>query len=395
MGRSFVAAKVETVCDSSRTVLDRNGTPRILADVATEIPTSQRGLPTRRTQRHDAFMRLPWNTSKIEQLDLVDEASAGPVGSLASNAVDTRVDTQTGANVALPSLDEVVVEGQPLLVPTDCLDEDPANPRTEFPDEELAELAQDVALRGILQPIVVRRAGDGGRYRVLFGAKRLRAAKRAALKLVPVVIGSEAHDVYAQVAENQKRHGLTPLDLARFMRSRTDAGESNAEIARRMGIDLTSVAHHLALLTLPPELDEAFRSGRCTSPRTLYELAKLQKTKPERVKAIVSGEGEITRKAVASLTKAPLSPRAAPRKAVASRRPRSLAGQADDLCARLETLLERMRRPGLRLPQTNWRPCVGAWPRSQASSRGVGRSDPCSAISMCLDEGGRKRWKAG
>ena len=160
---------------------------------------------------------------------------------------------------------------------------------------------------------------------------------------MPVVIGSEAHDVYAQVAENQKRHGLTPLDLARFMRSRVDAGESNAEISKRMGIDLTSVAHHLALLTLPPELDEAFRSGRCTSPRTLYELAKLQKTKPERVKAIVSGEGEITRKAVASLSKAP---RAVPRKAVASRQPRSLAGQAGDLCARLETLLERMRRPG-------------------------------------------------
>jgi tripartite-type tricarboxylate transporter receptor subunit TctC len=45
------------------------------------------------------------------------------------------------------------------------------------------------------------------------------------------------------------------------------------EIARRMGTDLTSVAHHLALLTLPPELDEVLRSGRCTSPRTLYELA--------------------------------------------------------------------------------------------------------------------------
>ena len=49
-----------------------------------------------------------------------------------------------------------------------------------------------------------------------------------------------------QVAENQKRHGLTPLDLARFMRSRADAGESNAEIAKRLGIDLTGVAHHLA-----------------------------------------------------------------------------------------------------------------------------------------------------
>jgi hypothetical protein len=55
-------------------------------------------------------------------------------------------------------------------------------------------------------------------------------------------MGSPTHDAYAQVAENQKRHGLTPLDLARFMRSRADAGESNAEIAKRLGIDLTSVA---------------------------------------------------------------------------------------------------------------------------------------------------------
>ena len=244
------------------------------------------------------------------------------------------------------SLDALAAEGLPLLVPVHCLEEDPGNPRTEFPDEEIAELAQDIALRGILQPIVVRRAADDGRYRVLFGAKRLRAAKRARLEVVPVVIGSESHDVYAQIAENQKRHGLTPLDLARFIRARVDAGESNAEIARRMGIDLTSVAHHLALLTLPPELDEAFRSGRCTSPRTLYELAKLQKTKPEQVKAIVNREGEITRSAVASLRKAPRPSRGAPRKAAPSRRPATLIVQASDLCDRLESLLGSMTRPG-------------------------------------------------
>ena len=291
-------------------------------------------------------MRMPWNTPKVEQLDLVDEASARPVDSVTTAATEKRVDSQSAAVSDLPSLDELGIDGCPLLVPTDCLDEDSGNPRTEFPDEELAELARDIALRGILQPIVVRRAGSEGRYRVLFGAKRLRAAKRAALKVVPVVIGSEAHDVYAQVAENQKRHGLTPLDLARFMRSRVDAGESNAEIAKRMGIDLTSVAHHLALLTLPRELDEAFRSGRCTSPRTLYELAKLHKTRPERVKAIVSGEGEITRKAVASLTKVSRSARTAPRKTAAVRPPGSLSGRAGELCARLEALVGRMTKPG-------------------------------------------------
>jgi len=122
--------------------------------------------------------------------------------------------------------------GEPLLVPTELLDEDPGNPRTEFPEGELAELAADVGVRGILQPIVVHRSSSDGRFRVVFGAKRLRAALLAGLREVPVVIGTSAHDVYAQVAENQKRHGLSAFDLAKFMRSRVDAGESNAEIAR-------------------------------------------------------------------------------------------------------------------------------------------------------------------
>jgi ParB family chromosome partitioning protein len=228
------------------------------------------------------------------------------------------------------SFDALAAEDLPLLVPVDRVEEDPGNPRTEFPDEDVAELAQDIAVRGILQPIVVRRATEAGRYRILFGAKRLRAAKRAGLVAVPVVIGSETHDIYVQVAENQKRHGLTPLDLARFMRSRAEAGDPNAEIAKRMGIDLTSVAHHLALLTLPPELGEALCSGRCTSPPTLYELAKLQKTKPERVKEIVAGEGKITRRAVSSLKRTTRPPWLGP-----------FSSRADAIRSRIEATVRR------------------------------------------------------
>jgi len=92
----------------------------------------------------------------------------------------SKVKTQASAPPKAISLDALAAEGLPLLVSVACLDEDPGNPRTEFPEEELAELAHDIALRGVLQPIVVRRAADG-RYRVLFGAKRLCAAKRAGL----------------------------------------------------------------------------------------------------------------------------------------------------------------------------------------------------------------------
>jgi len=303
----------------------------------------KRGLPSRKTQRHDAFMRMPWNKSKLEQRDLVDEANAASAAMLTSDAVEAGA--AVSASATAPSLGATATEGLPLLVSVERLEEDPRNPRTEFPDEEIAELAEDIALRGILQPIVVLRLAEEGRYRILFGAKRLRAAKQARLETVPVVIGSEAHDAYAQVAENQKRHGLTAIDLARFMRSRVDAGESNAEIARRMGIDQTTVTHHLALLNLPPELDEAFKSGRCTSPRTLYELRKLHEQQPDQVKAIAAGESAITRTSVASLKtrRVPAQPRA---RRSAGPRGKPLADQAHALCTRLESLLAQMRSRG-------------------------------------------------
>ena len=293
-------------------------------------------------------MRMPWSTSKVEQLDLVDEANAERIEGHLSDAAAAHVAVGPEAGAPTPELspEAIEAEGSPLMVPVGSLEEDPSNPRTEFPDDDIAELAGDIAQRGILQPIVVLRTGDADRYRVLFGAKRLRAAKRAGLENVPVVIGSPAQDVYAQVAENQKRHGLSPLDLARFMRSRADAGDSNAEIARRMGIDLTTVAHHLGLLTLPPELEEAFRTGRCTSPRTLYELAKLRETEPGQVAAVVGREGSITRTKVKALKTPRQHVRATSRKSPTPRRRSSLASQANDLCGRIELLITRMTKPG-------------------------------------------------
>ena len=114
--------------------------------------------------------------------------------------------------------------GQPLFVAASALDEDPSNPRTELPEDELTELTEDIRQRGILQPIVAHPPDAAGRYRIHFGARRWRAAQLAGFDRVPIVVRDAPADPYAQVAENQKRHGLTPLDLARFMRGRIDAG---------------------------------------------------------------------------------------------------------------------------------------------------------------------------
>ncbi len=241
-----------------------------------------------RAQRHDWRMRFLWQKADTEQqLDLLGDAPGPEVPVPAS---------RTKAKAAPP-----LASGRPRLVPTSQIDEDPANPRTEFPDAAVDELANDIRQRGILEALVVHPATEQGRYLLHFGAMRLRAARRAGLHEVPVVIRDAQADRYAQVAENLKRHSLSPLDLARFIRAQLNAGDSQTTIAKQLGMNLTTVAHHLALLELPQVLDHAMKAGRCTSPRTLHELSKLHEEEPERVKALVDGPDEITREAVATL----------------------------------------------------------------------------------------------
>jgi ParB family chromosome partitioning protein len=226
-----------------------------------------------------------------------------------------------------------------LLLAISLLYEDAHNPRTEFPDESIAELAEDIQQRGVLQPPVVHPADGDGRHQVHFGAKRLRAAIRAGLHEVPIVVRDLPADRYAQVAENQKRHGLTPLELARFIRAQVDAGDSNATIARQLGMNLTAVAHHLSLLDLPPVLDDALKSGRCTSPRTLHELSKLHADRPDQVHVLLAGKGDITRASVSAIRSAadetvPNEPALLP--------PDKLIAQAIAACDRLERALNRI-----------------------------------------------------
>ena len=264
-------------------------------------------------------MRMPWAKSKGEQLDLLDsepaaESCAAPSTSPPPSTV-----------------------GQALFVATSLLCEDAGNPRTELPEDELAELTEDIRQRGLLQPIVVHPRDGAGRYRIHFGARRWRAAQRAGLDQVPVVVRDAPADPYAQVAENQKRHGLTPLDLARFIRGRIDAGESNSDVARRLGMNLTTVAHHLSLLELPPALDDVLKSGRCTSPRTLHELAKLHADDPARVQSLLASGAEISRATVSSLraNQPALTANARPTPA-----PAQLISHALTACDRLERALK-------------------------------------------------------
>jgi len=264
-------------------------------------------------------MRMPWAKQKGEQLELLG------------------VEPASMQQASPPKPAPVRASGQALHVATASLIEDPDNPRKDLSEADLAELADDIRERGILQPIVVHPSDSAGRYRIHFGARRWRAAQLAGLEQVPVVVRDAPADAYAQVAENQKRHGLTPLDLARFIQGRIDAGASNSEVARRLGMNLTTVAHHLSLLELPPVLDDALKTGRCTSPRTLHELAKLHDRDPGPVTDLLASGAEITRTAVTALrtTRA-----ASPTNTQLTAGPTQLIARALSACDRLEQVLK-------------------------------------------------------
>jgi ParB family transcriptional regulator, chromosome partitioning protein len=286
-------------------------------------------------------MRMPWHKSKDLQLDLLDAESDADVPDTVADGAP-RAEAAEPLQVAVPPVvsEPGVHDGRPMLVAVTLLHEDANHPRTEFREVELEELSADIRQRGILQPIVVRSADGNDRHLIHFGAKRLRAAIRAGLHEVPIVVRDLPTDRYAQVAENQKRHGLTPMEVARFIRERVDAGDSNATIARQLGMNLTTVAHHLSLLDLPPALNDALQSGRCTSPRTLHELSKLHADNPEQIQSLLGSGAEITRTAVSAL-RAESGAGATREDAPASSN--KLVAQANAACDRLERALGRIQ----------------------------------------------------
>ena len=182
-----------------------------------------------------------------------------------------------------------------LSLPLDKVIEDPLQPRTEFDSEELARLADDIGRRGVQAPIAVRPPVDGI-YQIIHGARRFRASGLAGLPTIPSIVQADevAFDDYSQVLENTQRDNLTALDIARFIQKRKALGESNSQIARNLSEKPEWVTYHLALIDMPPEIQQAYDAGQVTGAKSTYELRKLHSKDPDAVKELISSGEEIT-----------------------------------------------------------------------------------------------------
>jgi ParB family chromosome partitioning protein len=220
----------------------------------------------------------------------------------------------------LAALDAPVpTAGVPLMLAVDSIDEDPQQPRQEFDAATLEELAQTIRQRGVRQPISVRKSNEpSDRWVLNFGARRLRACRLAGVTEVPAFVDATA-DSYDQVIENEQREGLKPLEIALFVQRRLAAGDSQAEIAKRLGKSRQYVTLSTALIDPPDWLLEVYRQGRCRGMTELYALRKLHAEKPLEVETWIAEQEAVSREQIARLQErltcesgAALQPSAAP-----------------------------------------------------------------------------------
>jgi ParB family chromosome partitioning protein len=175
----------------------------------------------------------------------------------------------------LPAADRGAGEGEiaepkarVLDLPLSLIVPNPHQPRREFNDASLAELAASLKSTGMIQPVIVRPDGQaGGRYQLIAGERRWRAAKLAELPTLPAIVRDVDGPTQAQMAliENIQREDLNPLDRARAYQTLLNhLGLTQAELAGRLGEDRSTVTHFLRILDLAEPVQRFIGDGRLT-----------------------------------------------------------------------------------------------------------------------------------
>jgi ParB family chromosome partitioning protein len=152
-----------------------------------------------------------------------------------------------------------------IQIALDLLEPNPFQPRTGFPDEAMQELAESIRVRGILQPLLVRAHPDEpGRYQIIAGERRWRAAAIARLHEVPALVRdmTDGDAAGAAIVENLQRQDLNPIEEAEGLnRLVHDFGLTHEKVASSVGKSRTHITHMLRLLKLPAPVQEAVRRG--------------------------------------------------------------------------------------------------------------------------------------
>jgi ParB family chromosome partitioning protein len=182
--------------------------------------------------------------------------------------------------------------GGPREVPIEALNPNPKQPRRAFDDAKLDELAASIRDRGVLEPILVRRAkDDSNRYEIVAGERRWRAAQRARLHQVPVVVKDLTDGEVLEVAliENIQREDLNAIDEgAAYQRLIDEFGHTQEVLAKLLGKSRSHVANQMRLLSLPETVQAMVVDGRLSAG---HARALVTARDPAGLAAIVAAKG--------------------------------------------------------------------------------------------------------
>lgn len=178
---------------------------------------------------------------------------------------------------ALLSSDRTIDLGaEPSEVDLESIVPGPMQPRTHFDETALESLAESIRSHGVVQPLLVRRRGEG--YELIAGERRWRAAKLAGLSRVPVVVKEVPDEHLLEIAliENIQRENLNPIEEAlAYKKLIENVGLTQEALASRVGRDRSYITNYLRLLRLPDDLQQLVKEGRLSTghARTLLGLS--------------------------------------------------------------------------------------------------------------------------
>lgn len=172
-----------------------------------------------------------------------------------------------GLDALLGSYSDDVEAPEIMLLPTAAIRSNPNQPRKEFDEEALKELAASIRASGLLQPVLVRpvRDSDEYDYELVAGERRLRASKLAGLEDIPTIVRdiSDEESMAVALVENLQREDLNAMEEAQGLHQlQKQFGLSQEELAEKIGKSRPAVANTLRLLNLPSEVQDDIRSGR-------------------------------------------------------------------------------------------------------------------------------------
>lgn len=166
-----------------------------------------------------------------------------------------------------------------LRLPLENIETNPRQPRKNFDDQSMQELAHSIKTHDIIQPITVSKL-HGNKYRLISGERRLRAAKMAGMKDIPAYIRQADDQELLELAllENLQREDLNAMEIAlSYKRMMEELDHTQEQVAERMGKDRSTVTNYIRLLKLPPDIQIAVRNGEISMghARALINVDKI------------------------------------------------------------------------------------------------------------------------